>query len=93
LNKPNYIKLEDANDIKESLVNALTGKSKNSYYILIGYAKYQFHYGFAYIGNEDVSGYLISTWQWESVPKINSRGFWGNSISSIVVEQLTFNAG
>ena len=80
-------------DLKQDIIQTLTGLSYGTYFIQ-GYSRYQFHFGFIQIGSDhSVFGYLISPWVWDGVPKVQSYGIYGSDISSISVEQVTFNAG
>lgn len=73
-------------DIKNAIRNLSYGN-----YILIGYSKYQQHFGFVSINHSDVLGWLTSAWQWDGVPKTSFRGFYGETVDKIQIVSKDFD--
>lgn len=73
-------------DIKNAIRNLSYGN-----YILIGYSKYQQHFGFVSINASDVLGWLTSAWQWEGVPKTSFRGLYGETVDKLQIVSKDFD--
>ena len=55
-------------------------------------SEYQYWYGFITIeGNVFVV--ILSSWQWDGIPKINSFGIYETNSDNLAVKKLNFNEG